>query len=167
MIRSAFVVLLLTIVYCLVLASTDPWDMLLGAILGSIVLFVFHGAVPGIQGKPDDELPSLPSRMVHFIPFAGITIWEILIGSVRVAAIVMGLRKLDHPGIVAVPIGDRSKFGVVVTGITTSLAPGSILLDVDWDRRLMLVHVIDASDPDKVRADMHQLYEHYQRKVFP
>jgi len=167
MIRAALIVLLLTGVFCLALASYDPWDMLIGAILGSIVLAVFHGAVPAIAGKPEGELPSLPSRVLHFIPFAGITVWEILIGSVRVAAIVIGLRKLEHPGIVAVPIGDRSKMGVVVTGITTSLAPGSILLDVDWDRNLMLVHVIDASDPDQIRADMQALYDRYQRKVFP
>ncbi len=167
MIRAALVVLLLTVVFCLSLASYDPWDMLIGAILGSIMLVVFHGAVPGIPGKPKDELPSLPWRMLHFIPFAGITIWEILIGSVRVALIVIGLRKLEHPGIVAVPIGDRSKLGVVVTGITISLAPGSILLDVDWDRNLMLVHVIDAADPDLVRADIQDLYYRYQRKVFP
>jgi multisubunit Na+/H+ antiporter MnhE subunit len=167
MIRSALVVLLLTVVFCLTLASYDLWDMLVGAVLGSIVLAVFHNALPEIQGKPARELPSLPSRILRFIPFAGITVWEILIGSVRVAAIVIGLRKLEHPGIVAVPIGDRSKFGVVVTGITTSLAPGSILLDVDWDRNLMLVHVIDASDPDQIRADMQKLYDRYQRKVFP
>ena len=55
----------------------------------------------------------------------------------------------------------------MVTGITTSLAPGSIVLDVDWDRNMMLVHVIDASDPDQVRADMQDLYDRYQRKVFP
>jgi multicomponent K+:H+ antiporter subunit E/multicomponent Na+:H+ antiporter subunit E len=167
MIRAALVVLLLTVVFCLTLASYDPWDMLIGAVLGSLVLAVFHGAVPEIPGKPARELPSLPARMLHFFPFAGITVWEILIGSVRVAAIVVGLRKLEHPGVVAVPIGERSKFGVMVTGITTSLAPGSIVLDVDWDRNLMLVHVIDASDPDQVRADMQDLYDRYQRKVFP
>lgn len=167
MIRAALVVLLLTVVFCLTLASFAPWDIVIGAILGSISLAVFHGAVPAIKGYPDDQLPSLPSRILNFIPFAGITIWEILIGSVRVAAIVVGLRKLEHPGIVAVPIGERSKFGVVVTGITTSLAPGSILLDVDWDRNMMLVHVIDASNPDQVRADMQDLYDRYQRKVFP
>ncbi len=116
---------------------------------------------------PAIELPSWPSRAIRFFPFAGITVWEILIGSVRVALIVMGVRKLEHPGIVAVPIGERSKFGVMVTGITTSLAPGSIVLDVDWDRNMMLVHVIDASDPDQVRADMQDLYDRYQRKVFP
>lgn len=167
MIRSVFVVLLLAIVLCLTMASTDPLDLVLGIVLGAIVLAIFHGAVPGIQGKPEDALPSLPYRIVHFIPFAGITIWEILIGSVRVAAVVIGARPLEHPGIVAVPIGDRSKFGVVVTGITISLAPGSILLDVDWNRHLMLVHVIDASDPDQVRADIQELYSRYQRKVFP
>ena len=167
MIRAVFVVLLLTIVFCLTLASYDPWDMLIGAILGSIVLAIFHDALPGIPGKPARELPSLPSRIVNFFPFAGITVWEILSGSLRVAAIVIGLRKLEHPGIVAVPIGERSKFGVMVTGVTTSLAPGLIVLDVDWDRHLMLVHVIDASDPDQIRADMQALYDRYQRKVFP
>lgn len=167
MMRTLLVLLLLVVVFCLTLASFAPWDMAIGAVLGGITLAVFHGQLPAIPGKPERELPSLPSRMVAFVPFAGITIWEILIGSVRVAAIVSGLRKLEHPGIVAVPIGERSKLGVVVTGITTSLAPGSILLDVDWDRNLMLVHMIDASDPDQVRADMQTLYDRYQRKVFP
>jgi multisubunit Na+/H+ antiporter MnhE subunit len=32
---------------------------------------------------------------------------------------------------------------------------------------MMLVHVIDASDPDQIRADMQALYDRYQRKVFP
>lgn len=167
MMRALFIVLLLVAVFCLTLASVDPWNMAIGALLGAVSLAVFHGELPGIKGKPESELPSLPSRVIGFIPFAGITIWEIVIGSVRVAAIVVGLRKLEHPGIVAVPIGARSKLGVVVTGFTTTLAPGSIVLDVDWDRNLMLVHVIDASDPDQVRADMQELYDRYQRRVFP
>jgi multisubunit Na+/H+ antiporter MnhE subunit len=167
MIRTVFVVVLLMVVFCLTLASFAPWDMVIGALLGSIVLAVFHGAVPPIPGYPADRLSVVVSRTIHFVPFVGITVWEILIGSVRVALIVMGIRKLDHPGIVAVPIGERSKFGVMVTGITTSLAPGSIVLDVDWDRNMMLVHVIDASDPDQVRADIQELYDRYQRKVFP
>ncbi|HET9660387.1 MAG TPA: Na+/H+ antiporter subunit E [Thermomicrobiales bacterium] len=167
MIRVAFVILLLTAVFCLTLASFAPWDMVIGALLGTLVLAVFRGAVPAIQGYPPNGNLAVLSRAMHFIPFVGITVWEILVGSVRVALIVMGIRKLDHPGIVAVPIGERSKFGVMITGITTSLAPGSIVLDVDWDRHMMLVHVIDASDPDQVRADMQALYDRYQRKVFP
>ncbi len=167
MIRGAGVVLLLTVVFCLALASLAPWDIAIGALVGVLGLAVFRGGVPPIKGKEGPALPSWPARAIAFIPFAGITVWEILIGSVRVAAIVLGIRKLEHPGIVAVPIGERSKLGVVVTGVTTSLAPGSIVLDVDWDRHMMLVHVIDASDPDQIRADMQALYDRYQRKVFP
>jgi multisubunit Na+/H+ antiporter MnhE subunit len=167
MIRAIGVVLLLTVVFCLTLASRNPWDIAIGALLGAVSLAVFHGELPVIPGKPASETPAFLSRAVAFVPFSGITIWEILVGSVRVALIVVGLRKLEHPGIVAVPIGDRSKLGVVVTGITTTLAPGSILLDVDWNRGVMLVHVIDASDPDQIRADMQALYDRYQRRVFP
>ncbi|MCA9859448.1 MAG: Na+/H+ antiporter subunit E [Thermomicrobiales bacterium] len=167
MTRAIGVVALLTLVFCLTLASTDPWDIVIGAVLGTVVYLLFHGELPAIPGKPKNERPSFPRRILAFFPFAGITIWEILVGSVRVALVVIGLRKLEHPGIVAVPIGDRSRFGVVVTGITTTLSPGSILLDVDWDRGMMLVHVIDASDPDQVRADMQELYDRYQRWVFP
>ncbi len=167
MIRAAFIVLLLTVGFCLTLASFELWNVVIGAALGSLVLALFHRALPAIPSYPHDQLPSLPSRIVHFFPFAGITIWEILIGSVRVALIVVGLRKLEHPGIVAVPIGARSKLGIIVTGITISLAPGSILLDVDWQRNMMLIHVIDASDPEQVRADIQELYDRYQRKVWP
>jgi multisubunit Na+/H+ antiporter MnhF subunit len=39
-----------------------------------------------------------------------------------------------------------------VTALAASLSPGSVLVDIDWDRRDLLMHVIDASDPDGVRA---------------
>lgn len=167
MIRAIGIIALLTVVFCLALASVEPWNIAIGAMLGTITYAIFHGQLPPIAGKPENELPSVASRIVHFVPFAAVTVWQIITGTATVALIVAGLRKLEHPGIVAVPIGDRSRFGVMVTGITCTLAPGSILLDVDWDRNVMLIHVIDASDPDRVRADMQETYDRYQRKVFP
>jgi multisubunit Na+/H+ antiporter MnhE subunit len=41
------------------------------------------------------------------------------------------------------------------------------MLDVDSERRAMLFHVIDASDPDAVRAHIDGFYHRYQRRVFP
>mgnify|MGYP000361368539 CR=1 FL=1 len=37
MIRAVFVVLLLTVVFCLTLASFAPWDVVIGALLGAVV----------------------------------------------------------------------------------------------------------------------------------
>jgi multisubunit Na+/H+ antiporter MnhE subunit len=68
---------------------------------------------------------------------------------------------------VLVPIGERSELGVAVTGLLVGLSPGSLLLDVDEGRRAMLFHVIDASDPDAVRAQIDGFYQRYQRRVFP
>lgn len=167
MMRSIATVLVLTVIYCLTLASFAPGNVAVGALLAVIVMAIFHDGTPIIKAKPADQQPSWPMRIVAFVPFVGITVWEILIGSVRVALIVMGVRKLNHPGIVAVPIGERSRLGVAVTSLTTTIAPGSVVLDVDWERHIMLVHVIDASDPDQIRADMQELYDRYQRKVFP
>jgi hypothetical protein len=31
----------------------------------------------------------------------------------------------------------------------------------------MYFHLIDASDPDHIRHQMHEFYERYQRRVFP
>jgi hypothetical protein len=43
-------------------------------------------------------------------------------------------------------------------GYFITLSPGSFLVDVDWDAGEMLVHVIDASDPEAVRRDAEKYY---------
>jgi multisubunit Na+/H+ antiporter MnhE subunit len=54
-----------------------------------------------------------------------------------------------------------------VTGLATTLSPGSFLVDVEWDKGLMLFHVLDATDPNAIRAGYQHFYERYQRHVFP
>ncbi len=98
---------------------------------------------------------------------AVIVVRDIIVGTWQVALVVLGLRPLQAPGIVKVPIGSRSPLGVTVSSLVESLSPGSILIDVDWDERLMYFHVIDASTPDRVRAKVQRFYERYQRRVFP
>jgi multisubunit Na+/H+ antiporter MnhE subunit len=56
---------------------------------------------------------------------------------------------------------------VAVSALVTTLSPGSFLVDVDWTEGTMLIHVIEASDPDRVRADLETFYQRYQRRVFP
>jgi multicomponent Na+:H+ antiporter subunit E len=92
---------------------------------------------------------------------------EIVRGTWDVALRVLHLRPVEHPGIVLVPIGERTEVGVAVTGLLVGLSPGSLLLDVDTERQVMLFHVIDAGDPDAVRTQLDRFYQRYQRRVFP
>lgn len=164
MTRFVTVVLFLALIFVLDLASLDPVDFVIGLVIavGAVVMFSPHLLE---RGGPS------PISMVKRIMAApwmlvGITL-NIIKGTIDVSAIVLGLRPLRQPGIVAVPFGDRTRLGVVISSLETTLAPGSFLVDIDWQQRVMLIHAIDASDPDKVRNDHQEFYERFQKAVFP
>ena len=105
--------------------------------------------------------------MLWFWVFAGAVIADVAQGAWDVALRVMHLRALEHPGLVRVPIGRRSERGIAVSALAMTLSPGSVLVDIDRDRGDLLLHVIDASDPDAVRERLQRFYDRYQRRVFP
>ena len=151
-------------VYLLVLASLDLWDIAFGALAGTALLVAARGFVFGGRPAP---LPAFGSRLLAFFPFAAAVLGDVLRGTFTVALVVLHLRPLRQPGIVAVPIAERSPLGVAVSALVTTLSPGAFLVDVDWAARSMLIHVLDASDPDIVREEHQSFYRRYQRHVFP
>ncbi len=164
MTRIILALVLLVLVYALTLASADPWDLALGALVGGSTLIVYRRFL--FVGPPVPA-PILLRRVVGFVPFAVALVWDIFRGTWNVALVVLHIRPLAHPGIVAVPIAERTPLGVAVSGLATTLSPGAFLVDVDWDQRVMLIHVLDATDPDAVRAEHQRFYRRYQRHVFP
>jgi multisubunit Na+/H+ antiporter MnhE subunit len=166
MTMNRFVIALATLilVYLLVLASTDPWDLAFGALLGTGLLLGTRDFVFTARPAP---IAHLGLRTLAFLPFVGATAWDILRGTWMVALVVLHLRPLRHPGIVVIPFAERTPLGVAVTALVSGLSPGTFLVDVDEENRTMLVHVLDASDPDAVRAEFEAFYRRYQRHVFP
>ena len=164
MILSLLIVALLTAVYALALASLAPLDLLTGALLGGGLLVASRAVT-----VPRGRLPvgTLLRRIGAFVPFTFAVVRDVVVSTWRVALIVLGVRPLRAPGIVKVPIGGRSPVGVAVSSLVETLSPGSVLIDIDWEDRIMHIHVIDASDPDKVRRQMQSFYDRYQRHVFP
>ncbi len=75
--RLLFPTALLTLVYALVLASFQPWDLLLGAVLSGAILLLFRRAI--VTGPPAG--PGLLRRIAAFVPFAGAILREIAVGT--------------------------------------------------------------------------------------
>jgi multicomponent Na+:H+ antiporter subunit E len=157
-------VVLLAAVYLLALASLDPLDALAGLLIGTAMLLWLRRFLLG--GRPLGGGETL-RRFLAFFPFAGMTVVEIVRGTWRVTLIVVGLQPLRQPGIVLIPIDERTEAGVAATALAITLSPGELLVDIDHERDAMLIHVLDASDPDAVRAHYEEFYRRYQSKVFP
>ncbi|MCS7006948.1 MAG: Na+/H+ antiporter subunit E [Thermoleophilia bacterium] len=154
----------LTTVYALTLASFAPWDLALGLAISALVLSSLRGFLLGEELQPIEGLArrllALPALLAHVLV-------DITVGTWRVASVVLGFRPLAQPGIVDIPLGERTETGAVVSAFLSTLSPGEYLVDIDWARRCLLMHVIDARDPEAVRARFADFYERHQRKVVP
>jgi multicomponent Na+:H+ antiporter subunit E len=155
MILRVIVVLGLTVTYALMLSSFAWENLLMGAALSALLVAVYGKRVLP-SNSPQAEF------VVHLLVRTPLFIWllagDILKGTWQVTMYVTGLRKLDHPGIVKVPFGNHSDSAVGLVSHLITISPGSFVVDIDWTDRTMLVHYIDASEPDKLREAVEKYY---------
>ena len=147
----------LAAIYLLVLTSLKPGDALLGFVLGIVLAVALRPragrtpATPGLTG------------LVALGPVLFQTAAEMAIGSWRTARFCLG--RGGHPGFVEIPRAGRSRHAVALWGVLTGEAPDEIPVDVDEERDVLIVHLVDASDADAVRDRHRRAYEGAQRKV--
>jgi multicomponent Na+:H+ antiporter subunit E len=158
--RTLLALAVLTAVYLLVLASTEPADAVTG-------LLVAGGALAVARRAPGNPRTGTLRSPLALVPFLGAVLMEVTKGTWDVALVVVGLRRLRGPGVVEIPIGDRTELGTVVSAVASTLSPGEVLIDIDADRGVYLIHALDASDPDDVRAHHLQGYERWQKRALP
>jgi multisubunit Na+/H+ antiporter MnhE subunit len=68
--------------------------------------------------------------------------------------------------LVTVPIGRCRPAVAAAWGIRVGIAPDSIVVGLDEERGEMLVHVLDASRPERVVAAHQDAYQRRQHRVF-
>ena len=149
----------LVAVYLLVLTSAMPGDVLIGAVLALPVAIALRPCRP--------RRPA--ARVLERVWAAGgllaQTASEMVRGSWRVARYCVGGE--GSPGLVEIPQDDRSRVGVAAWGLLTGEAPDEIPVDVDEQRRVLIVHLVDAADPAAVRARHAHTHERWLRRAVP
>jgi multisubunit Na+/H+ antiporter MnhE subunit len=164
MILLPVIVALGAVMYALTVASFAWEDLVFGAGLTVVLLALFRAVV---LPRP---LPSSGQVLIAIVAFPLFTlaaIRDIFKGTWLVARHVVGLRPLEHPGIVRIPLGKRASVSRGLAGYVITLSPGTFLIDVDEETDEMLVHAIDASDPDALRHAYQAFHQRYERHVVP
>ena len=146
----------LLIVYLLVLTSLDPGDIALGAILATALIAAAHRPETGPTAGWARWAVALVMTLLT-------TARDMAVGTIRVVRFCFS--RSSHAGFVEIPREDRSRRAVALWGVLTGEAPDEYPVDIDDARDVLIVHVVDARDPDGVKARHARFHERWQRHV--
>lgn len=94
-------------------------------------------------------------RLLGFAAFAWCFTRELILANLTVAkAVLFQPRSVLAPGFVTYDLRGLTSFEIVVLTHTITLTPGTTSVEVSADQASLLVHALDARDPDAVRASI-------------
>lgn len=96
----------------------------------------------------------------HAAEYAGVVLWDILVANFQVAWLILFRRSATLRSCwLVVPLDVRSPEAITALAATISLTPGTVSVDVAADGRALLVHSLDAPDPQAEVARIKNRYE--------
>ncbi|WP_397544097.1 Na+/H+ antiporter subunit E [Roseovarius salis] len=150
--------LLLVVVWALLHNSYAPGTFAFGLVLGILIPILTAAYWP--------DRPRL-SRPANALGYIVVVVWDIIVANVQVAMIVLFKRNADmRPNWVAIPLDIRTPEAIVVLAGTITLTPGTVSADLSNEGRTLLVHALDAPDPDAVRDQIKGRYERRLKEIF-
>jgi len=106
-------------------------------------------------------------RMGKMIVYSLIVIWDIFVANVQVAWIVLTRSNASlRPAWVVIPLDLKQPEAISVLAGTITLTPGTVSADLSDNGHSLLVHALDAPDPDAVRDEIKQRYERRLKEIF-
>lgn len=88
----------------------------------------------------------------------------LVVGSLTVAWQVLDVRRQPGAAIVAVPMLTEDDLIMTHTAVTASLIPGSLIVDVDRDRRILYLHVLGVHDDAGVTRQRESV-QRWERRI--
>lgn len=153
----------LVFVYLAALGSAGPGDLAIGVGLALLVQWSVRPHAP-VSRAP---APELLTRLLWLLPFVAVVAGRAVAGAVGFLPVLIRPSLLSRAGLVEIPYGERTTTGVAVTALCLSLTPGSIVIEMDAERRVLIIQLADARNADAVRADQARFYRRWQRRVAP
>lgn len=153
-----FLTLTLIVVWQMLVNKLTLGNLVLGTILGLIVPVITS---PYWPNRP--HLSSAP-RIVEYVL---VVLWDICVANVQVAMIILFKANANtRPAWVTIPLDLHTPEAITVLAGTITMTPGTVSSDLSADGRSLLVHCLDAPDPDAVRDEIKRRYERRLKEIF-
>ncbi|KAJ29774.1 Na+/H+ antiporter subunit E [Rhodobacteraceae bacterium R_SAG8] len=149
---------ILAIAWCLLVNEIKLGTVVFGVILGLLI------PIATAAYWPDRPPVAKPVKLLGYLIMV---MWDILVANVVVAMIVLfKSNKNMRPAWVVIPLELRTPEAITMLAGTITLTPGTVSADVSEDGKALLVHALDAENPDAVRDDIKQRYERRLKEIF-
>lgn len=153
-----FLTLLLAVVWTLLQNQVSSGMVVFGVILGIII--------PKLTAAWWPDRPQR-FRLRKMIAYSIMVLWDIMVANVEVAWIVLTRSNAKlRPAWVVIPLDVKSPEAISILAGTITLTPGTVSADLSSEGNSLLVHALDADDPDAVRDDIKTRYERRLLEIF-
>lgn len=98
--------------------------------------------------------------------FTALVLWDIVVSNLTVARLVLDPRADPQPAWVPVPLALTHPTAITLLAAVITTTPGTVSCVVDEERREILVHALDCTDPAGLAAQMKQRYEAPLLEIF-
>lgn len=144
--------------WLLLQGSLAPVHWLWAAVLGLLLPWLAHDFI---------DTPATPLRAAGaLLRLAVRVLGDIVRANLTVARIVLDPRRQPQPAWVRVPYTLHDPRAVVLLATIITMTPGTVSCVVDEERRNILVHALDAPEPQAVAAEILERYERPLREIF-
>ncbi len=152
----------------LALAVFLLWLLLEGEFgLGALLFALLLALVLPLLGEPLRHSRARMQRPGTALRLAGVVLWDIVVSNIEVARLVLGRQSRIHPGFVVVPLDLTNDHGITALAGIITLTPGTVSAELSADRRALLVHCLNLTDPAATVAQIKQRYEAPLKEIFP
>lgn len=152
----------------LTLLLTGVWQMLVNTVTaGTLVLGLILGIlIPILTSAYWPNRPKL-RRPLKVIAYVMIVLWDICVANLVVARTILFRRNSElRSNWVTIPLDLSSPEAITVLAGTITMTPGTVSSDISACGRALLVHCLDAPDPDAVREEIKYRYERRLKEIF-
>jgi multicomponent K+:H+ antiporter subunit E len=144
--------------WLLLQGSLAPVHWIWAAVMGLVLPWLAHDFIdtPAGRVRPGRTLARL---MAHVL-------WDIVAANLTVARIVLDPRRQPQPAWLRVPYSIEDPRGVVLLATIITMTPGTVSCVVDEQRQEIVVHALDAADPQAVVQEIVDRYERPLKEIF-
>lgn len=140
MVKYFIMNLLLAFIWVALTGSLSYSNFIFGLLLGFFVLWIMNYA--DHDKRYFYRVPKILSFLLYFI-------YQMLKANLQVAYDVMTPNYFFRPGIVRFPLNARTDFEINVLSMFVSLTPGTLIIDVSDDKKVLFIHVMYLTSPEK------------------